>query len=249
MEKKVIKSLEEVYMAIKEICRSYPNVESCGVVTRIAKKYNLYHLDNLSKKPDRHFICEFSKPEKETLLFSFHSHSSGGPSRADKIASDKLNLQTIVYSIQEDKFYEHSPNPQSVVYVGRPFIPGSLDCFSLVVDYYKKEYNLSIPNIDHPIRYEKWERIIQNPTAMYAKYKTDVNLVEHTLINAGFAKVKQPERGDILLFKLIKDAVTHIGVYIGGNNYLHHPADTKSLISPYDQGKIYCIMRHKLMCN
>ena len=95
-------------------------------------------------------------------------------------------------------------------YIGIPFKDGGrdsngLDCWGLVRLVYKNEYNINLPSF----------------TASYTTVD-DTDRVQELIdqYKEGWTQIAEPKEGSIVLFKTM-GSVTHVGVSIGSNQFLH----------------------------
>lgn len=93
-------------------------------------------------------------------------------------------------------------------YEGRTFIHNVADCFELVRDYYRREYNY---NIGQYVRQWDWEI-------------TDASFFDDNFEKEGFTDVplEQIAPGDVIFFGIRSEKTNHIGLYIGDDKFLHH---------------------------
>lgn len=87
--------------------------------------------------------------------------------------------------------------------LGRPFIEGKNDCFSLARDFYKDNWGIEIRDYARPTGWEKTGR----------------SLITEYLHDEGFEVVHEPIRlirpGDGLLLAINAPFATHMGIYLG----------------------------------
>lgn len=107
-------------------------------------------------------------------------------------------------------------------YVGIPFLAkgrdsSGLDCWGLVRLVYKEEFDIELPSFSDDYEYDDTERIEQ----LTAQYKE------------GWEEVSSPKPGSIVLFKVLGH-LSHIGIYIGGNKFLHCLENHSSVIENLD---------------
>lgn len=93
---------------------------------------------------------------------------------------------------------------------GRQFIPSVFDCYTLIIDYYKINHNITIRNYPRePI----WEDY-------------DPKMYDNNWIEEGFIKLdpwEQGQKDDVLMFKLGNSTyVNHAGILLDGVKFLHH---------------------------
>lgn len=99
---------------------------------------------------------------------------------------------------------EEHPEPL----IGREFIHGINDCYSLVRDWFRMNYDVVIPN--YPRGMEWWE--------------DGKDLYSENFAKAGFTEVdkKDVRIGDCVLIKVMSPVINHAGVITGDNELLHH---------------------------
>jgi cell wall-associated NlpC family hydrolase len=125
-----------------------------------------------------------------------------------------------------ERYFENRP------LVGRPFLHGLFDCYTLVRDYYTRNFNLVMPtNLQRD-----WEWWNQGPN-LY---------VEHAN-NYGFENVNDIETHDLLVMSLGSEVPNHGAIYLGENKILHHVAGRFSTIeelSTFYKTKISVVYRN-----
>lgn len=102
--------------------------------------------------------------------------------------------------------------------LGREYIEGKQDCFSLVREYYRDHWGLHFQNYARPKEF--WR---------------DPNLNLYQLyILEGFKPVfdEAPQLGDGLLMPYMTPFATHAGVVAGDNKFLHHLPNQLSTLDP-----------------
>ena len=148
-----MENLVEIKKFVKEESLKNPSKESCGLCLKRGSTTVAIPCDNMSPRPETHFIIspidimELSKTGK--LVGFYHSHVKEEKfqlSQYDRLVSEKLKLDSLIYSIQHDDFIYYQPKKHKPNYINRPFIIGLYDCVSLVQDYYKYSLNIHIPD-------------------------------------------------------------------------------------------------------
>jgi cell wall-associated NlpC family hydrolase len=104
--------------------------------------------------------------------------------------------------------------------VGRRFHHGTLDCFTLIRDYYATEHGIEIPNF---AREDNW-------------WNNGQNLYRDNFQRAGFRELTDAEDvqvGDVFLMTIRSPVENHAAVYIGDGMILHHFWGRLSSRDPY----------------
>ena len=90
--------------------------------------------------------------------------------------------------------------------LGRQYSFGTLDCYSLVRDFYSQEFNINLSSINFE---DDWWNLGLD-------YFGDLGTA------FGFVEVEQPQKGDVVLFKVFCNVENHCGVYLKEDIFLHH---------------------------
>lgn len=100
-----------------------------------------------------------------------------------------------------DRFFENSN------LINRPFLHGMFDCYTLIRDYYRRNFNILLPtNIQR-----NWE------------WWTDgSNLYVDNARSYGFEEVTDIKKHDVLVMNIGSQVPNHGAIYIGDNKILHH---------------------------
>lgn len=203
--------------------------EACGLVAIIKGSETFWPCKNLADSKFEYFIidpddwaeCE----DNGEIIGIFHSHTIGAstPSETDKASCEFLNIPYYIYSISNNDWSYYKPTgykPASLI--GREFIWGKYDCWSLVTDWYLQTKNIKIPYWNRP---KKIKDFINNPEFEIALPK--LNFVKQKSNN-------DIKIGDVLLFKSINNTLSHVALYIGDMMILNHSIKSLSCREPFD---------------
>lgn len=205
--------------------KNYPH-ESCGLVVKSGKKAFAIPCENISSMPENHFLLNprnyVEVSEKYEIIGVWHTHIelSNKPSDADRTGCESSEMPWLIMNISKDRetgaFRKSEVNVISpcgfmLPYIGRPYVFGVLDCYSLVRDYYRKEFSIRLQ--DAP-RVESW-------------WTKGFNFCVECFEDFGFvnlmpAQRKHPKAGDILLIQISADVPNHVALYEGDDTILHH---------------------------
>ena len=126
---------------------------------------------------------------------------------------------------------------ENAKYEGRPFLHGLFDCYTLIRDYYKREFNIFLPT--NMQRNWNWWSQGENLYVDNAKYHR-------------FEEVTDIKKHDVLVMKIGSPVPNHGAIYLGNNKILHHAAGRfstiQTLTNSYKQ-KISVIYRNKSLQN
>lgn len=236
----------EIVSAIKEHAQDeYPN-ECCGFVIGGELGPEYLRCRNVAKDPSNAF--EFS-PEDSRLAVTgavkavVHSHVNGTPfpSEGDQRGQIATGLPWGIVNVNKggaaDPFWWGGD--WDIPYVGRRWKHVSRDCFSLLRDFYRREFGIKVPQIVYSFLSHE-----ETPVHRYEElgfYNLEIKSREEL-----FTKIR---RGDALLMsyshrqKLICD---HIGIFNGNAGVLHHryghPSQHEPLYSLL--GVLVAVVRH-----
>jgi proteasome lid subunit RPN8/RPN11 len=214
---------EQTKQLIKEHALENPKIECCGL---IKQDQTIIRCVNRSESPEDSFIIkEDSMPD---ILAFYHSHVDGPFSEADKVMSEKSQTNAVLYSIATDSFDFYKPVGYQPPYENRPYLLSILDCYTLVMDYYKRELGVILPEIENVLRVKEvdWVNVTKDSENFHF-------LITH-FKNNGFIEVSGPQKHDVIITSWghIKGAI-HSIIYLGNERILHHPAYELSLVENY----------------
>ncbi len=216
----------------------YPE-EACGLIIQVADKFEAVVCENKSEKPkeDNFLITDedFAKAEdlgEVIAVWHTHTDQSSEPSTIDIHYCNATALNWVIFSLNKREagfeFDEPTflfPSDQPIDYVGRPYVFGIHDCFTLVEDYYKREFSI---NIEHkPAGYpdiENW-------------FEEGLNLLVNNFEINGFVQLlnREPEIGDVFIIQVGSDTPNHLAIYLGADRILHHCRGRLSTIDAYNR--------------
>jgi len=201
----------------------YPR-ESCGLIILRHGALKYFPCKNISENQN-HFIMapeDYMRAEDSggDIVAVIHSHPniSPKPSQADLVACELSGLPWYIIAVPIGTWEMVTPSGYKAPLIGRQFMHGVLDCYSLIRDFYKEEYNIELLDFD---RSEEWWR------------KGD-NLYLDNFKKAGFDYYDGPiERGDVILMQVGAKVINHAAIYLGGGKILHHLSNQLSTRDVY----------------
>ena len=207
--------------------------ESVGVLIVIKGKEQYYPCNNLSTYSQQCFILDPEDYVKADALGEItaivHSHpvTPPSPSQADKVSCEQSGLKWHIVNPKTETWGYCEPTGYKPPLIGRQWVWGVTDCWSLVRDYYRENKNIILRDWERPTTPEEF---IKNP--MFEKCAADT----------GFAELKPEDKlqnGDLLFMSILANGLNHVAVFIDGD-VLHHLADRLSTKEPYNQWLLKC---------
>lgn len=221
-----------------EAAAQYPN-EACGFVVAQGKKQQLVPCVNSVSEDDAQFEFQIDASEYHrasaigTIIGVWHSHpdKTNLPSEMDLVECENSELPwfiTAVTKTDEEGFVFSETNviePTGITmdYIGRPYHYGIIDCYSLVVDYYRQELGI------------KLDRLPENRNTRFWELEKPQPLMEEAYKKLGFEKLNgvDPEPGDLFLIQTCPEVANHVAIYLGDDMILHHCENRLSSRSIY----------------
>ena len=207
--------------------------ESCGLLLNIRGKEKYYPCRNLSMTDHQCFIIDpedYVKADNTgeiTAVVHSHPVTPPTPSEADKISCEQSNLPWHIVNPKTEQWGYCEPCGYKPPLLGRPWVWGVTDCWSLVRDWYKQEKNIELIDYERPITPQEF-----NEKPLFEQY------AELT----GFTELKPDEKlktGDVLLMSILNPSLNHVAIYLG-DNVLHHLTDRLSCKEPYSSWLLKC---------
>jgi len=188
--------------------------ESCGLVAVVKGRRRYFPCTNLAETPDEHFVldpAEYAETEDSgEIIAVVHSHpvTNHAPSPADRVACENSGLPWYVVNPNTELWGYCEPEGFELPYVGRDFVHGLVDCYSLCRDWYKREWGLDLHNYE---RRDQW-------------WEHGENMYLDNFMKEGFHEIPigELERGDAVLMQLSSPVPNHAAIYLGEQLVLHH---------------------------
>lgn len=219
----------------------YPE-ESCGLVVVERGKTKYVECANTAERPREDFAIsaqDFAAAEdRGEILCIVHSHPNMPcrASMADKVSCEQHRKPFLIVEVGVDgagAMSWNEPHGYQAPLIGRPFVHGVLDCYSLVQDFYRLTYNIVLPDFE---RQELW-------------WTKGEDLYMQHYAEAGFSPIKGPMlKGDVVLMQLQSPVTNHGGVYIGDGQIIQHiynRLSSRDLYDGYFQEITRVVIRHK----
>jgi len=200
--------------------------ESVGLLLNVKGKEKYYPCNNLSMTANQCFILDPEDYVKADNVGSItaiiHSHpiNPPTPSQADLVSCEDSGLPWHIVNPRLETWGYCEPTGYKPPLLGREWVWGITDCWSLVRDWYKQEKNIELIDYERPLTPEEF---LNKP--LFEKYAE----------NTGFRELDKDESlqvGDVLLMSILHPTLNHVAIFLG-DMVLHHLTDRLSCREPY----------------
>ena len=202
--------------------------ESCGLLIDVKGKEKYFPCKNLSTYSQQCFIIDpedYAKAEDSgKILAVIHSHPVTSPvaSQADMISCEESGVIWHIVNPKTEQWGFYKPSGYKPPLIGRHWVWGITDCWSLVRDWYKENLGITLRDWNRPTTPEEF---IENPVFEKCAWRT------------GFRQLRPEEKlenGDLLFMSIMATGLNHVAIFLDGD-VLHHLADRISCKEPYNQ--------------
>lgn len=187
--------------------------ECCGVAVVTKGKLRYWRCRNLLKNSNDNFCIDpedwAEAEESGSIIAIVHSHVGvpAVPSMADLVGIEINGLPWVIVNHPTGDWGVFEPRRYKAPLLGRPFVHGVLDCYSLAKDWYM-ERGIDLPEFQ---RDELW-------------WEKGQNILIDNFERFGFTRIDESELkpGDAILMQSGSDVPNHCAVYLGDNIIMHH---------------------------
>jgi len=221
----------------KEAALSHAKVEdpkeSVGLLLNVKGKERYYPCNNLSMTSYQCFVLD---PEdyvradsigEITAIIHSHPVTPPTPSQADLVSCEDSNLPWHIVNPKTEQWGYCEPSGYKAPIIGREWVWGITDCWSLVRDWYKEQKNIELRDWKRPTTPEDF---LKDP--MFERCAEATNFKE-------LEPNEKLENGDLLFMSIMGNGLNHVAIFLDGD-VLHHLADRLSCREPYSPWLLKC---------
>jgi proteasome lid subunit RPN8/RPN11 len=215
--------IEPVLEDIKQHVFDQGQMEACGLLNIERGRVKWHPCENRADDPFQDFMidpADYKKiADRGDIVGVVHSHPNGtpAPSPVDRAACDRTGIPWYIFG-ENDEWMKVEPKEETYGLLGRPFVFGVYDCFTIIKDYYEDE-GINI----YPYEYS-WEF-----------WKDGRNLYIENYEKEGFSVVTDGslQKHDLIFMALNSTIANHAGIYVGRGRMLHHAPNRLSCRDNY----------------
>jgi len=245
---KLSATLKDAILAHAAQC--YP-AECCGVI--VAGAYiacrNIAESENQFEIHHKDLAAAEDCGEIQAYVHS-HPNSSARASEVDLLQIELHQKPWVICAYPDTEFQVYEPRGYKAPLIGRNYIHGIQDCYTIVRDFYKRELGIDL------IDFERTDRWWEDPD--------HASLYLSGFCKAGFSEVNELQYGDVMLCRVGRtEHVNHAVIWLGGKTglrsegsepcvgssiILHHPYGRKSIREVFGQQwqeRVVKIVRHR----
>jgi len=188
--------------------------EACGLVLVVKGRQVYRACRNVSDEPGEMFTIDpddYRQAEDDgEVLAVVHSHpiTPPGPHPDDRAACEASGLPWLIANPKTLAWAEIEPCGYKAPLIGRGWVWGAQDCWTLVRDWYTEQGTV-LPDWPRPARASEFE---------------EAPMLEGLWEEAGFEQIDPADirEGDAVLMAISNARLNHVGVYVDDQLLLHH---------------------------
>lgn len=236
----------------------YPR-ECCGLILSHGGQDEYLPCENLEKviegdpdsgpehgfRIDEELLAKHEDAGDLKAVVHSHINRSASPSEVDKVGCEETNVPWLIISLPSGVTREIRPSGYIAPLVGRTYVFGVFDCYTVVRDYFRVGHEIKLPDYTHEMQ-QAW---LDGDEIYLDSFRA-----------AGFHEItfKDLKAGDIILFSFPcsryrqdgKKPVNHAAVYLGEQVILHHTENrlsSRDMFDGYWQRHAKLYLRHEAL--
>jgi proteasome lid subunit RPN8/RPN11 len=214
--------------------------ECCGLAVVVRGRLRYWPCRNIAGEAEFaiHPEDQAAAEDAGDVVAVCHSHPylPPEPSQADRVMCERTGIAWLIVSHPSGDWRVIEPCDYRAPLIGRPFVHGVLDCYTLCRDYYREVCGIALP--DYPREDDWWLK--------------GGNLYLDHFAEAGFVAV-DPETlraHDAVLMQVASPVPNHAGVIDADGHLLHHchgRLSSRDVYGGYWRKVTTHVLRHRSM--
>lgn len=190
---------------------SHPS-EACGLIVQAGHSQRYVPCRNIHPEPTEHFELapqDYAAAEDAgQVLAVVHTHpdATSRPSKLDSAQCDAMGLPWYILSWPENDLRRVEPDVWPRPLIGRHYIYGMQDCYSIIQDWYQQERGIRL----------------RRPETTDGWWKRGENVILEHYEACGFQRCDDLHVGALIAMQYQAPVVNHCGLYIGDGQMIHH---------------------------
>jgi proteasome lid subunit RPN8/RPN11 len=215
----------------------YPR-ESCGLVVLHKGRERYWPCRNTAQDGLQFSMAQDDLQRAEDaaeIMEVVHSHPNvpALPSDADRVGCEASGVPWTILGWPSRAVHRFEPVGYVAPLVGRSYAYGILDCWTLVQDFFEREYGVTI----------------RGCRSDFGWWTQGENLFVENFADAGFSEIREKDlkKGDVLFMKIFSPVPNHAAVYLGEQVILQHLANrlsTREVFGGYYRQATTHFLRH-----
>lgn len=227
---------QEVILHAKE---EYPG-ECCGLAVVVKGRLRYFPCQNVN--PGGQFAISTKDyadaAEEGEIIGVCHSHVSESPtpSQSDLIGIEKTKLPWLIVNPDTETFTVTYPCGFKLPLLGRKFEHGTVDCLSLIRDYYA-DLNIFMPD------YERTNDWWLHGGDLYREHFSECGFIK-----IGGSEFTDIKKHDVIIMQVGSPVPNHGAIYLGDNQIMQHCQDrlsSRDVYGGYWRKVTNMVLRHR----
>lgn len=206
--------MQDIVKQMWDHAAEHPAEEVCGLIISNSQKSMILKGVNEHQNKSHYFSMRpevfLEVPDGWDVTATYHSHPYGvvNPSDADMTMCEMTDMPMHIVCAANSAHMMIEPSGYQAPYLKRSYVFGVHDCYTLVRDWYSREFSIDLPRFD-----EEHRGFIKGEDVYVQNFE-----------QAGFIQLKDMPvcHGDVFLLQVGAQHVNHAVIWLKSGRILHH---------------------------